>query len=126
MSVSQEIQQHWQQFIAKNETATYEEWIKSLHPEEASEGLLGMGDIVIDPKFYQEGNDHLKFWNDHLDSKRSPVQGSSPSPQNGDEAFVGFDLLSGDGENDSQASPQSVPRQTISTLAPGEDLMKFN
>lgn len=128
MSVSQDIQRHFEEFISKKPTAEYEEWISALHPEETSDGLLGLGDVVIPPKFYQEGNEHLKFWNDHLDSKRTRVPVSSPNDSAvtcHDESFAGFDLLSGEGETDSQASPQLAPRTTVK-VAPGEDLLKFD
>lgn len=40
--------------------ATYEDWIKSLHPENIHE-------MNVDHRFYVESSDHLKIWNQKME-----------------------------------------------------------
>lgn len=127
---NEQIHQHFEQFMKKHPDAqSFEAWIAEIHPENAKEDLLGFGDAIIDAKFYDSDNQYLKYWNSHLDSKRSPVKGTSSS-SDGNESddsspLAHMDLLSGDGDGDSQASPTSVPKRTVE-ISPGEDLMKFD
>ena len=132
---NEQIHQHFEQFIKENpDSQVFEAWVAKIHPENAEEDLLGFGDAIIDAKFYDSDNEYLKYWNNHLDNKRSPVKVSSSGKSNkndGNEsddsspAYRQMDLLSGDGDEDSQASPTSVPRRTVE-ISPGEDLMKFD
>ncbi|CAB9521497.1 expressed unknown protein [Seminavis robusta] len=133
---NQQIDQHFERFIQKHSHPCYEDWIAELHPEDASEGLLGLGQTIIESKFYEADNEYLKYWNKHLDSSRFPVQSISShndgnsSDESGfhDGYYRGMDLLSGgDNDGDSQTSPQSKAKRTKDVqLAPGEDLLKFD
>jgi hypothetical protein len=50
---------HLEDFVIKNPSGTYEEWIGQLHPDNFHEG-------VLDHRFYVEDSDHRKLWNDSL------------------------------------------------------------
>jgi len=124
-----QIQQNFEKFLkehSNNSTQTYENWIAEIHPEMAKEDLLGgMGDAIIDSKFYQTDNPYLQFWNEHLDEKRSPVKVSEQPDGNESDGSAqavtnNLDLLS-----DEEGSPTSAPRRTVD-ITPGEDLMKFD
>lgn len=123
---NEQIHQAFDQFISGNPTSRYEDWIANLHPESAEDGLLGLGQTIIDTKYYNPDNEYLKYWNEHIESGRAPVMVASNTNGNEiDTPFFDVDLLSGDGEGDSQASPPVTPRKTV-TLSPGEDMMKFD
>jgi len=126
------IDQNFESFMSTHPNSRYEDWIADLNPENKMDDMLGLGDTIIDAKFYDPDNEYLKYWNSHLGPNMAPVQVSSSSdashrPEDGNESdgFLQLDLLSGDGENDSQASPTSTPRRT-KQVDPGEDLMKFD
>jgi hypothetical protein len=125
---NQLIHQHFEQFVNDNPSSRYEDWIANIHPESAEDGLLGLGDTIIDAKFYDPDNEYLKYWNSHLGPSRAPVKVASlEGKTDGHESDTSmkFDLLSGDGDEDSQSSPTTTPRKTVS-ISPGEDLMKFD
>ena len=122
---NEQIHQHFDQFVQNNPASRYEDWIANLHPEKAEDGLLGLGDTIIDAKFYDPDNEYLKYWNEHVGSGRTPVKVDRTTDGNeSDTSFHNVDLLSGE-DDDSQSSPTSTPRKTVS-VAPGEDLMKFD
>lgn len=50
---------HLEEFVIKNPSGTYEEWIGELHPDNFHDG-------VLDHRFYVEDSDHRKLWNDSL------------------------------------------------------------
>jgi len=68
------IDDHLQLFIVEHPTATYEEWIADLHPENLQEGRLleGMGK-ELDHRFYVEESDHRIMWNRDLGGVRLEV-----------------------------------------------------
>jgi hypothetical protein len=54
-----EITDHLFPFLRENPDATYEEWIASLHPDNAD-----YSDGRIDHRFYVEDSDHRLLWNE--------------------------------------------------------------
>lgn len=54
-----EITDHLFPFLRENPDATYEEWIASLHPDNAD-----YADGRIDHRFYVEDSDHRLLWNE--------------------------------------------------------------
>ena len=126
MTNEQTIHQHFEQFVKEHpDDQSFEKWIARIHPENVKEDLLGFGDVIIDTKFYDSNNEYLIYWNQHLDSKRSPVKGTTDGNESDDSSPNNMDLLSGDGDGDSQTSPTSMPKCTVE-ISPGEDLMKFD
>jgi hypothetical protein len=123
---NQQIDQHFDKFIKERPSSTYEDWIAELNPQNAKEDMLGLGQTVIDSKFYQPDSEYLKYWNTHLDSTRLPVVSNS---QDGNESDGSADkykdlLFSGDGDDNSQSSPTSERRRIVH-VSPGEDLMRY-
>lgn len=65
--------EHLQEFLIANTifnnptTATYEQWIEDLHPENTAEGqLLKDMSKEIDLRFYVQESDHRIMWNKHV------------------------------------------------------------
>lgn len=54
-----EVNTHLESFLNENPTASYEEWIASLHPDNAE-----YADGSIDHRFYVEESDHRLLWNE--------------------------------------------------------------
>lgn len=122
--MSQSIEKKFDEFVSSHPRGTYEEWISTLHPEAKEKCLLeGLGgEILIDPEYYAEDNEHRKLWNAHLDSKRTMVPAtptSSDNSENHDSAII-TDLL-GDGE--AMVSPAGSPSQKASVE---KDLLSFD
>lgn len=119
---NQQFQEQFEKFQKENPNGCYEEWIRTLHPTEASDGLLDLGSTIIDAKYYYEDTPELQFWNTHA---KTPVAATPKANKGESSLFLDFlsDEEAGKDENDSQSSPQSIPRRTIQ---PGEDLLKFD
>lgn len=62
-----EIEDHLENFLEEYPDATYEEWIKELHPDNIEQGMLleGTDFAVVDARFYVEESDHRLMWNRH-------------------------------------------------------------
>ena len=59
--------EHLLGFVKAHPTATYQQWIEDLHPENAHDGALleGLGK-TIDHRFFVEDSDHRRIWNENL------------------------------------------------------------
>ena len=74
MAGLQIITDHLKEFLHRHDTttpkttATYEEWIQELHPENAFHGrlLTDYFEKEIDERFYIEESDHRKLWNQYV------------------------------------------------------------
>lgn len=60
-----EIEDHLEDFLDRHPDATYEEWIKELHPDNVEKGMLLDEFTVVDLRFYVEDSDHRIIWNNH-------------------------------------------------------------
>ena len=69
--------QHLQEFLQGKPDGTYEEWLRSLHPENDYEGRLLTGFSELDHRFFVKESDHLKMWNDSVDKEIKNKEGSS-------------------------------------------------
>ena len=58
-----EVSTHLESFLHDNPTASYEEWISSLHPDNAE-----YADGSIDHRFYVEDSDHRILWNECMEA----------------------------------------------------------
>jgi len=69
-------QRHLEEFLLHhpNGGATYEEWLRALHPENDYEGRLLEGFSELDHRFYVRESDHLKMWNDSVDREEAQLQ----------------------------------------------------
>lgn len=82
-----EIEEHLDDFLERRPDATYEEWIKEIHPDNIEQGkLLGGDDFeVVDIRFYVEDSDHRLLWNERVPQERHvaarSLKGSFDSPQ---------------------------------------------
>jgi uncharacterized membrane protein YgcG len=73
------VRDHLDKFLAASpSTATYEEWIFALHPENTQEkaGSSWPGRCEVDHRFYLPGADHLVLWNGHARTESRRVRGS--------------------------------------------------
>lgn len=63
------IREHLENFVDQSPNATYEDWIKEIHPENTSmpEESSSLDELTVDYRFYVEGSVHRKIWNNHLD-----------------------------------------------------------
>lgn len=117
------MQNHFEKFISSNPTASYEEWICALHPDDAQNSLLdGLGaGVIIDREYYAEDNECRQFWNSHLGEKRAKAPASPCGSEAGDasSSAVVTDLL---GNGETIFSPQSPTK----SVAPDEDLLTFD
>ena len=68
--------QHLQEFLREKPGGTYEEWLRSLHPENDYEGKLLEGFSELDHRFYVKESDHLKMWNESVDEEMKNMEGS--------------------------------------------------
>mmetsp|Transcript_17228 Transcript_17228/g.32610 ORF Transcript_17228/g.32610 Transcript_17228/m.32610 type:complete len:165 (-) Transcript_17228:14-508(-) len=68
-----EITDHLFQYLHENPDATYEEWIASLHPDNAA-----YTDGRIDHRFYVEESDHRLLWNECMSTMQSEERIVSP------------------------------------------------
>lgn len=57
-----EVTTHLVSYLGQHPEATYEEWIASLHPDNAE-----YSDGRIDHRFYVEDSDHRKLWNECME-----------------------------------------------------------
>lgn len=72
---------HLDEFLSKRPDGTYEQWLRELHPENDYEGRLLQGFSELDHRFYVKESDHLRFWNESIEteiaekgqSQREPV-----------------------------------------------------
>ena len=69
--------QHLHEFLQDTPHGTYEEWLRSLHPENDYEGKLLEGFSELDHRFFVKESDHLKMWNDSVDEEIKNKEGSS-------------------------------------------------
>ena len=67
--------QHLQEFLREKPDGTYEEWLRSLHPENDYEGKLLEGFSELDHRFYMKESDHLKMWNESVDEEMRNMEG---------------------------------------------------
>ena len=67
--------QHLQEFLREKPDGTYEEWLRSLHPENDYEGKLLEGFSELDHRFYVKESDHLKMWNESVDEEMKNSEG---------------------------------------------------
>ena len=58
-----EVSTHLESFLHENPSASYEEWIASLHPDNAE-----YADGSIDHRFYVEDSDHRILWNECMEA----------------------------------------------------------
>ncbi len=73
-----EVSSHLESFLNDNPLALYEEWITSLHPDNAE-----FADARIDHRFYVEDSDHRILWNqcmEAMDRKDSIVHAKNLEP----------------------------------------------
>ena len=68
--------QHLQEFLREKPDGTYEEWLRSLHPENDYEGKLLEGFSELDHRFYVKESDHLKMWNESVDEEMKNMEGN--------------------------------------------------
>mmetsp|Transcript_16555 Transcript_16555/g.24772 ORF Transcript_16555/g.24772 Transcript_16555/m.24772 type:complete len:163 (-) Transcript_16555:129-617(-) len=61
-----EVSNHLATYLVENPDATYEEWITSLHPDNAE-----YDDGAIDHRFYVEQSDHRLLWNECMQAIHS-------------------------------------------------------
>jgi hypothetical protein len=61
---------HLEEFLTKNPSGTYEEWIQDLHPENANQGLLFSDIQQIDERFYVQESDHRRLWNEAIEEQQ--------------------------------------------------------
>ena len=61
-----EVSNHLATYLVEHPEATYEEWIASLHPDNAE-----YDDGVIDHRFYVEQSDHRLLWNECMQAIHS-------------------------------------------------------
>ena len=52
------IRSHLEDFLSRNADASYEDWIRDLHPDNAEKGS-------IDPRFFVLKSDHRILWNEN-------------------------------------------------------------
>jgi hypothetical protein len=71
---------HLRDHLEFNPASTYEEWIASVHPENALVGGVGGGGdddrvavdrvavdrVLVDARFFVEHSDHMRLWNDAI------------------------------------------------------------
>ena len=70
---------HLEEFLIKNPSGSYEEWIRELHPDNVDQNG------ILDHRFYLEDSDHRQLWNDslagsvrdHVPSRSLQVRGDS-------------------------------------------------
>lgn len=66
------MREHLFAFLMETPSATYEQWIENLHPENTQDPqLLEEMDKEVDLRFYVEESDHRTLWNEHV---RDPVR----------------------------------------------------
>ena len=65
-----EIKEHLSTFLFLNPTATYEEWVQDLHPENVVDGKLLTDFKDVDLRFYVADSDHRLLWNAHVPPER--------------------------------------------------------
>ena len=56
------IKQHLDEYLTKNEKATYEEWLRELHPNELK------SETEIDTRYYMPESDHLEIWKSRINN----------------------------------------------------------
>jgi hypothetical protein len=67
------IRDHLDVFLSETPYVTYEEWIEELHPENAQSRYNLVGGKSIDHRFYVEGSDHRRLWNERSGNEREFV-----------------------------------------------------
>mmetsp|Transcript_16738 Transcript_16738/g.48045 ORF Transcript_16738/g.48045 Transcript_16738/m.48045 type:complete len:404 (+) Transcript_16738:94-1305(+) len=68
---------HLHEFLQETPDGTYEDWLRSLHPENDYEGKLLEGFSELDHRFFVKESDHLKMWNESVDEEIKNKEGSS-------------------------------------------------
>ena len=86
-----EMEDHLDNFLAKQPRATYEEWIQEFHPENIHEGSLFSDVTEVDRRLYVVDSDHRLLWNERVDPERQVAARTSEVPH-GDVEEI--DLLS--------------------------------
>jgi hypothetical protein len=56
------IKEHLHEYLDKNPSSSYEEWIRALHPDNAEY----IDEHAIDHRFYCEDSDHRIMWNEYI------------------------------------------------------------
>jgi hypothetical protein len=107
-------------YLSSQPEGTYEEWIRTLHPEAKENVLLeGLGGL-IDPEFYAEDNHHRNIWNSHSANKRQQVPSTPVGSESSDDVEI-FDLL---GDKQTIISAAAVSPST--NVSPDVDLLSFD
>eukprot|EP00934_Nitzschia_sp_Nitz4_P000127 Nitzschia sp. Nitz4//scaffold168_size48592//27754//28128//NITZ4_007052-RA/size48592-processed-gene-0.28-mRNA-1//1//CDS//3329538327//127//frame0 len=117
------IQKQFNEFIASNPKATYEEWISAIHPESQEKCLLddvGSNNVGIDPEYYSHDNEFRKVWNENTQDKRTKVPSSPTSVCK--ESHIP-DLL-GDGKM--MHFSLDAANETSERMSPDQDLLSFD
>lgn len=57
------VTRHLDEFLMLHSSASYEEWILALHPDNVRE------EHIVDHRFYVEDSDHRDLWNNHVCNK---------------------------------------------------------
>ena len=128
---NQQIDVQFDKFIKERPNPRYEDWITELNPQNAEEDMLGLGQTIIDSKFYESDNQYLLYWNSHVDSSRLAVQAATANHHDvcendaSDQGCFQDLLFSGD-EGDHSPPCSISERRGSEQVAPGEDLIKFD
>lgn len=124
LACQEAIASHLEAFLQEHPTATYEEWIQDLHPENMNEGkLLGDGFTELDHRLYVEESDHRRLWNKNLgDGLRRAVPPRSRMKARPEDLVV-VDLLDDTGTTTGTTSTQALnsPLATAATTDSNDD-----
>jgi hypothetical protein len=72
----QAVRDHMNSFLEECPEASYEDWIRDLHPDNVSQDCLQ----TIDARFYVQASDHLRMWNDTICGSGAGDDNDLPSP----------------------------------------------
>ena len=70
----QEMKNHLHDFLESHKYATYEDWIRDLHPDNVHTGQLLEDFSHIDPRFYVTDSDHRIMWNEMVPDRQVGAQ----------------------------------------------------
>jgi hypothetical protein len=128
--------EHLLGFIQAHPTATYQQWIEDLHPENAHDGALleGLGK-TIDHRFFVEESDHRRIWNENLFTSLDrdcsvgrqfvPAR-TSMTDENGD-MIIAVDILSGSsGHNGTEENVTPQQSNAAKSEDTSVDLIEFD
>jgi hypothetical protein len=76
-----EIEQHLDEYLTGHPTATYEDWIQDLHPDNVSDGTLFADMKQVDMRFYVIDSDHRIMWNQAVGDDRQVTSRTYHPPE---------------------------------------------